>query len=66
MFILQDGGMGERMLIEVEKKIEKWQEPPPVKQVKALPAPIDPPAKYVLLFNHGNRSKLSVRNISSL
>nr|CDS17969.1 U4:U6 small nuclear ribonucleoprotein Prp31 [Echinococcus granulosus] len=41
----QDGTIGEQMLLEVEKKIDKWQEPPPVKQVKALPAPIDPPAK---------------------
>ncbi|KAM7537355.1 hypothetical protein Aperf_G00000065439 [Anoplocephala perfoliata] len=41
----QDGTMGEKMLLEVEKKVDKWQEPPPVKQVKALPAPIDPPAK---------------------
>ncbi|VDO06338.1 unnamed protein product [Rodentolepis nana] len=41
----QDGNMGEKMLLEVEKKVDKWQEPPPVKQVKALPAPIDPPAK---------------------
>lgn len=38
------------MLLDVEKKVDKWQEPPPVKQVKALPAPIDPPAKYVLKF----------------
>lgn len=45
LFMKQDGTVGEQMLLEVEKKIDKWQEPPPVKQVKALPAPIDPPAK---------------------
>uniref|UniRef100_A0A8C9UXE8 U4/U6 small nuclear ribonucleoprotein Prp31 n=1 Tax=Scleropages formosus TaxID=113540 RepID=A0A8C9UXE8_SCLFO len=26
---------------EIERKFDKWQEPPPVKQVKPLPAPID-------------------------
>lgn len=41
----QDGTIGEQFLLEVEKKIDKWQEPPPVKQVKPLPAPLDPPAK---------------------
>ncbi|VEL07146.1 unnamed protein product [Protopolystoma xenopodis] len=41
----QDGQIGERLLLEVEKKIDKWLEPPPIKQIKALPAPIDPPAK---------------------
>ncbi|VDN14880.1 unnamed protein product [Dibothriocephalus latus] len=46
----QDGTIGEQFLLEVEKKIDKWQEPPPVKQIKPLPAPLDPPAKYVLLF----------------
>lgn len=26
---------------EIEKKFDKWQEPPPVKTVKPLPAPLD-------------------------
>lgn len=45
LHFIQDGIIGETLLLEVEKKIDKWQEPPPVKQVKALAAPIDPPAK---------------------
>ena len=34
------GGVGLRE--EVEKKFEKWLEPPPVKQPKPLPRPDDP------------------------
>ena len=30
---------------EIEKKIEKFQEPPPVKGARALPAPIEAPKK---------------------
>ena len=30
---------------QIEKKKDKWQEPPPVKAVKPLPAPIDAPRK---------------------
>ena len=30
---------------EIEKKIEKFQEPPPVKAAKALPAPLEAPKK---------------------
>ncbi len=33
------------MLAEIEGKLDKWQEPPPVKSIKALPAPIDPGRK---------------------
>ncbi|CAH8439318.1 unnamed protein product [Dicrocoelium dendriticum] len=40
-----DGRIGEKLMLEVERKFDKWLEPPPVKTVKALPAPIDPPAK---------------------
>ncbi|KER24813.1 hypothetical protein T265_07598 [Opisthorchis viverrini] len=40
-----DGHIGEKLMLEVERKFDKWQEPPPVKTIKALPAPIDPPAK---------------------
>ncbi|CAH8486115.1 unnamed protein product [Schistosoma guineensis] len=40
-----DGHVGEKLLLEIERKFDKWQEPPPVKTIKALPAPIDPPAK---------------------
>ena len=37
--------MGQEFRDEIEKKIEKLQEPPPVKATKALPAPIEAPRK---------------------
>ncbi|UYV66730.1 PRPF31 [Cordylochernes scorpioides] len=37
----KDGSFGLRMREETERKLDKLQEPPPVKQVKPLPAPID-------------------------
>lgn len=37
----RDGSKGESLRADVEKKLEKLQEPPPVKTVKPLPAPID-------------------------
>ncbi|XP_075590937.1 pre-mRNA processing factor 31 isoform X2 [Dermatophagoides farinae] len=40
-----DGSMGEKFREEVERALDKLQEPPPVKQVKPLPAPIDTPKK---------------------
>lgn len=40
-----DGSMGRQFRAEIERKLDKLQEPPPVKQVKALPAPIDQPQK---------------------
>ena len=40
-----DGKMGQDFRDEIEKKIEKFQEPPPVKKTKALPAPIEAPKK---------------------
>jgi len=40
-----DGSVGRKLLEEVEKKIEKMQEPPPGKTVKALPIPDDGPKK---------------------
>lgn len=33
--------VGYDMKEEIERKFDKWQEPPPVKQVKPLPAPLD-------------------------
>ncbi|KAI8469084.1 MAG: U4/U6 small nuclear ribonucleoprotein [Monoraphidium minutum] len=33
------GQAGARFLEEMRRKIEKWQEPPPAKQIKPLPAP---------------------------
>lgn len=39
------GLMGETYLEEIEKKIEKMQEPPPSKAVRALPAPVEAPKK---------------------
>lgn len=40
-----DGSVGQSYREKVEKALDKLQEPPPVKQVKALPAPIDQPGK---------------------
>ncbi|KAM8794838.1 U4/U6 small nuclear ribonucleoprotein Prp31 [Eudromia elegans] len=37
----QDGKVGYELKEEIERKFDKWQEPPPVKQVKPLPAPLD-------------------------
>ncbi|XP_076458994.1 U4/U6 small nuclear ribonucleoprotein Prp31-like [Babylonia areolata] len=39
------GKVGDDLRAEVEGKFDKWQEPPPVKTVKPLPAPIDQPRK---------------------
>lgn len=39
------GDVGQSMKDEIEKKIEKWQEPPPVKAIRALKAPMDAPKK---------------------
>ena len=36
-----DCKVGEDLKAEIEGKLDKLQEPPPVKQIKALPAPID-------------------------
>lgn len=40
-----DGKIGDQLRAEIEQKLDKLQEPPPVKQVKALPAPIEVPKK---------------------
>uniref|UniRef100_A0A7E4VU13 U4/U6 small nuclear ribonucleoprotein Prp31 n=1 Tax=Panagrellus redivivus TaxID=6233 RepID=A0A7E4VU13_PANRE len=40
-----DGAVGRQLLEEVQKKIEKMLEPPPVKNQKALPKPIDKSSK---------------------
>lgn len=39
------GGIGEEFRKDIEEKLGKALEPPPVKQVKPLPAPIDPSRK---------------------
>jgi U4/U6 small nuclear ribonucleoprotein PRP31 len=36
-----DGAVGDSLRSDVEQKLDKLQEPPPVKQIKALPVPID-------------------------
>ncbi|KAK7111722.1 U4/U6 small nuclear ribonucleoprotein Prp31-like [Littorina saxatilis] len=36
-----DGKVGDDLRADVESKFDKWQEPPPVKKSKSLPAPID-------------------------
>lgn len=40
-----DGSVGRKFREEIERALDKLQEPPPVKQVKPLPAPIDQPQK---------------------
>merc|ERR1712226_1289370 len=40
-----NGNIGQSFREEIEKKIEKFQEPPPVKAAKALPAPLEAPKK---------------------
>jgi len=39
------GAVGDGMRAEIEQKLDKLQEPPPVKQIKPLAAPIDPARK---------------------
>jgi U4/U6 small nuclear ribonucleoprotein PRP31 len=39
------GEMGQKFREEIEKKIEKWMEPPPKQKEKVLPAPDDVPRK---------------------
>ena len=40
-----NGRIGDSFRADIEGKIEKWLEPPPVKTVKPLPAPIEPARK---------------------
>jgi len=40
-----DGRLGESFRDEIVKKMEKFQEPPPVKKTKALPTPLEAPRK---------------------
>jgi len=40
-----DGDVGNNMRAEIEQKLDKLLEPPPVKQIKPLAAPIDPARK---------------------
>lgn len=37
----QDGKVGDNLLSDIQSKLDKLQEPPPVKTIKPLPAPID-------------------------
>lgn len=41
----EEGHMGRELREQVEKKLEKLQEPPPNRGVKALPAPDEAPKK---------------------
>ncbi|XP_022664337.1 U4/U6 small nuclear ribonucleoprotein Prp31-like isoform X2 [Varroa jacobsoni] len=41
----RDGSAGEEFRADIEKKLDKLQEPPPIKTVKPLAAPIDIPRK---------------------
>ncbi|KAF9198418.1 U4/U6 small nuclear ribonucleoprotein Prp31 [Haplosporangium sp. Z 27] len=40
-----DGSWGRKIREEIEKKVEKLLEPPPQKNIKALPAPLEAPKK---------------------
>ncbi|KAF9904540.1 U4/U6-U5 snRNP complex subunit prp31 [Linnemannia zychae] len=40
-----DGSWGRKIREEIEKKVEKFLEPPPQKNIKALPAPLEAPKK---------------------
>lgn len=40
-----DGATGQELKDDLEKKFDKWVEPPPIKEVKALPRPDDAPRK---------------------
>lgn len=40
-----DGSAGRKLLEEIKTKMEKMLEPPPVKQIKALPKPLDMASK---------------------
>lgn len=40
-----DGAVGRGLMEEVQKKLDKWTEPPPVKQAKPLPRPEEAPRK---------------------
>ncbi|CAG2244187.1 PRPF31 [Mytilus edulis] len=55
-----DGKVGDQLAADIEQKLEKLQEPPPVKHVKALPAPIEVPKK-----KRGGR-RLSVKHVKAL
>ncbi|XP_065345956.1 U4/U6 small nuclear ribonucleoprotein Prp31 [Cloeon dipterum] len=41
----RDGSIGQMFREEIEKKLDKLQEPPPVKFIKPLPKPVDPSRK---------------------
>jgi len=40
-----DGSQGKKFLEGIYEKFDKWNEPPPVKQTKALPVPLEAPRK---------------------
>lgn len=41
----QDVTIGKQLKAEIEQKLDKWTEPPPVKTIKPLPLPIEPARK---------------------
>jgi len=41
----EDGSVGKNLLEQIYEKFDKWQEPPPCKQTKALPVPLEAPRK---------------------
>ena len=44
-FLFGLGSAGQKMRDEIDQKIEKLQEPPPTKVIKALPVPDEGPKK---------------------
>jgi hypothetical protein len=53
------GNKGQDMRDDLEKRLEKWQEPPPPKRAKALALPLDKPRKK----RGGKRSAFSVSSL---
>ena len=43
--VSEDGTVGNNLKADIEQKLDKLVEPPPVKTIKPLPAPIEVPKK---------------------
>lgn len=53
-----DGAIGDSLRAEIEQKLDKLLEPPPVKTVKPLPAPIEQSRKKTRREKVGYRDKI--------
>ena len=58
--------MGVEYLEQIEKKIDKFKEPPSVKNVRALPAPAEAPTKKRGGRRYINIIKIYPSSVSSL